>query len=80
VDLKPPSADNQVALATGITYYHRNMQNAAQAWEEPPNFFNPYWRATLVPADIDGNQNLTVATLSTPSALMLKLGGFKGIQ
>ena len=80
VDLKPPSRDAQVALATAITYYHRNMQNAAQSCDEPPNFFNPYWRATLVPADIDGQTNLGLATFSTPSALLLKNAGFKGIQ
>lgn len=36
------------ALSAGITYYHR-----ASHWREPPNFLNPFWRATLVSAHVD---------------------------
>ncbi|WP_223641816.1 pilus assembly protein [Corallococcus sp. EGB] len=40
---------NQVALAAGIAYYHRPRPAAVGGgWEEPPNFLNPFWRATLV--------------------------------
>ncbi|NOK18357.1 pilus assembly protein TadG-related protein [Corallococcus carmarthensis] len=40
---------NQVALAAGLAYYHRPRPAAAGGgWEEPPNFLNPFWRATLV--------------------------------
>lgn len=35
----------QVAIGAGITYYHR--PGAAERWREPPNFYNPFWRATL---------------------------------
>jgi len=35
-------------VSTAIAYYHRPGH-----WKEPPNFFNPFWRATLVRADID---------------------------
>jgi len=80
VDLKSPTMDDQTAIATAITYYHRNMQAADKSWEEPPNFFNPYWRATLVPADIDGMTNLTLSMRGNISALLLKGAGFKGIQ
>lgn len=38
----------QTAVAAGLTYYHRMGH-----WREPPNFFNPYWRATLVSPGID---------------------------
>lgn len=38
----------QTALSTGIAYYHRHDH-----WKEPPNLLNPYWRATLVPFDVD---------------------------
>ncbi len=38
----------QTAMATGMAYYHRGGD-----WTEPPNFMNPFWRATLVPPDID---------------------------
>lgn len=40
--------NSQGALATGMTYYHRK-----DAWLEHPNLLNPYWRATLVSADVD---------------------------
>jgi hypothetical protein len=40
---------NQVALAAGLAYYHRPRAAAAGGgWIEPPNFLNPFWRATLV--------------------------------
>lgn len=35
--------DLQRAVARGIAYYHRG-----RAWQEPPNFVNPFWQATLV--------------------------------
>ncbi|HEX8704136.1 MAG TPA: pilus assembly protein TadG-related protein [Myxococcaceae bacterium] len=38
----------QTALSAGIAYYHRYDH-----WKEPPNLLNPYWRATLVPVDVD---------------------------
>ena len=38
----------QTGLSAGITYYHRKGH-----WKEPPNLLNPYWRATLVPYDVD---------------------------
>ncbi|QDE66183.1 MULTISPECIES: pilus assembly protein [Myxococcus] len=43
---------NQVALSAGMVYYHR-PRPAAQGggWREPPNFLNPFWRATLVSAE-----------------------------
>lgn len=37
-----------VAVSTGMAYYHR-----AGHWDEMPNLLNPFWRATLVPADVD---------------------------
>jgi hypothetical protein len=39
---------SQTAVATGMTYYHRKG-----FWREHPNLLNPFWRATLVPADVD---------------------------
>ncbi|MDY7226188.1 pilus assembly protein TadG-related protein [Hyalangium rubrum] len=38
------------ALSAGIAYYHRVQQGS---YQEPPNFLNPFWRATLVGADVD---------------------------
>ena len=37
------------ALSTGIAYYKRE----GDFWQEPPNFLNPFWRATLVSAHVD---------------------------
>ena len=42
----------QQALATGLAYYHRRGH-----WNEPPNLWNPFWRATLASADIDYGGN-----------------------
>jgi len=40
--------NKSTAVATGLAYYHRGGD-----WAEPPNFMNPFWRATLVVPDID---------------------------
>jgi hypothetical protein len=32
------------AISRGMVYYHR-----PGVWDEPPNFFNPFWRARLAP-------------------------------
>jgi hypothetical protein len=40
-----------VALSAGMAYYHRVGE--AERWQEPPNLLNPFWRATLVGADVD---------------------------
>ncbi|NVJ02343.1 pilus assembly protein [Myxococcus sp. AM009] len=41
---------NQVALSAGQVYYHRPAGQGG-GWREPPNFLNPFWRATLVSAE-----------------------------
>ena len=38
--------DGPRAVARAEAYYHR-----PGAWQEPPNFFNPFWRARLAPAE-----------------------------
>lgn len=38
----------QVGYSTGIAYFHR-----ANHWKEPPNLFNPYFRAGLTRPDTD---------------------------
>jgi len=48
-----------IALSAGLTYYHR----VGAGYKEPPNFLNPYWRATLVGADIDEGTTPIVSTL-----------------
>jgi hypothetical protein len=47
----------QTALSAGLAYYHR-----MDRWKETPNFFNPYWRATLVPATVDSQGKGDVGT------------------
>ncbi len=37
------------ALSAGIAYYHHRTGQ----WTEPPNFLNPFWRATLISAWVD---------------------------
>ncbi|MBX7098799.1 MAG: hypothetical protein K1X89_13915 [Myxococcaceae bacterium] len=46
------------AFATGMTYYHRRQPNPGDRWQEFPNLLNPFWRATLVPADVDRDTNV----------------------
>jgi len=45
-----------VAIASGLTYYHRGSPTGPGGRghaREPPNFLNPFWRATLVSSDVD---------------------------
>jgi hypothetical protein len=45
VDMPPPFKKGSFnVISRGMVYYHRPHN-----WEEPPNFFNPYWRAKLDP-------------------------------
>lgn len=51
LDLEDGSANELPELAAysaGVAYYHRRFHIG-----EPPNMLNPFWRATLVPAEID---------------------------
>ncbi|MBK7861649.1 MAG: hypothetical protein IPJ65_24145 [Archangiaceae bacterium] len=54
---------HQGAVATAMTYYHRK-----DTWREYPNLLNPFWRATLVAADIDeGSRDDLASVLSRPA-------------
>ncbi|MDQ3267083.1 MAG: hypothetical protein M3Y59_26095 [Myxococcota bacterium] len=48
---------NQIALGTGVTYYHRPGH-----WREPPNFFNPFWRGTLASVMVDEDGDPSTGT------------------
>jgi hypothetical protein len=67
--------DSQVSLSAAIAYYHR-----AGHWKEPPNFFNPFWRATLYKPDSDAEVALTAAGFLTAAetTTLLRAAGFKG--
>lgn len=72
----------QTAAATGLAYYHRGGD-----WAEPPNFMNPFWRATLVVPDVDktGKDDVIKAVgnadpLAEQAAKQLDSNGFKGWQ
>lgn len=65
-------------LSAAMAYYHRPGH-----WQEPPNFFNPYWRATLVRANVDDGWQGDVArsvSASNNAALTELVGaGYQGI-
>ncbi|MCY1075212.1 Tad domain-containing protein [Archangium lansingense] len=74
----------QSALATGLAYYHRRGR-----WNEPPNLWNPFWRATLVSADIDSGGDLrrggtdipdTVGGPAAEAYRQLIQAGYKGVH
>jgi hypothetical protein len=76
----------QTAIASGLAYYHRQGH-----WREPPNLYNPYWRATLVSSAIDtdgypigGGQDLQKAAANAQFAKdvidNLAQAGFHGWQ
>ncbi|MBK7865411.1 MAG: Tad domain-containing protein [Archangiaceae bacterium] len=47
-DRSVPGLRRAIALSSGFVYYHRRRH-----FREPPNFLNPFWRATLTASDID---------------------------
>ena len=65
-------------IAAGMAYYHRPGH-----WQEPPNLFNPYWRATLVRANVDASGVADIGSSITPAnrdALNLLIAsGYRGI-
>ncbi|WP_224247848.1 Tad domain-containing protein [Hyalangium gracile] len=74
----------QSALGTGLAYYHRPGH-----WNEPPNLWNPFWRATLVSADVDaagdprrGGTDIadTVGEPAAEALRQLTLAGYKGVH
>ncbi len=85
---RPRAEDRkQAVLSTALTYYHRHMQDAGHYWQEPPNLFNPFWRATLVPPDIDHTGEADVMRALEASSpdfarayTRLVGAGFRGIQ
>ncbi|WP_317987915.1 pilus assembly protein TadG-related protein [Hyalangium gracile] len=74
----------QSALGTGLAYYHRPGH-----WNEAPNLWNPFWRATLVSADIDKAGDLRRGGTDVPDTVggpaaeafrQLISAGYKGVH
>jgi hypothetical protein len=65
----------QVASSAGIVYYHR-----PDAWNEPPNVMNPFWRATLTAPDQDLADRYTQAGYANQAAMVtaLQAAGYRG--
>ena len=53
----------QSALASGLAYYHRRGR-----WREPPNLWNPFWRATLASVEVDKAGDADVGRTVGPTA------------
>lgn len=92
-----PASKLQAAVATGLVYYHRaggDERIGWEHWKETPNFYNPFWRATLIATDVDeraanGRRRAQAAIdalsqhgLSTHANLLQRLRnqGFEGFQ
>lgn len=90
-----PSAQRmQAAVATGLVYYHRGGGDQTFSWEhwkEPPNFYNPFWRATLIGTDVDergANRGAAAIEALNQHGLteqartiqLLRQAGFRGLQ
>ena len=68
-------------MGAGLAYYHRPLAGAAGGYVEPPNFLNPFWRASLAPTDRDVGARLDAAGYPEMAAAYaaLKRRGFKGV-
>lgn len=71
----------QTGVSSGMAYYHR-----ANHWREPPNFLNPYWRATLVPLQLDMGGRVAPALMGSGATwageawLSLQAAGYKDYE
>ncbi|PTL84616.1 pilus assembly protein TadG-related protein [Vitiosangium sp. GDMCC 1.1324] len=86
IQLSPANGGTDIseatALSAGIAYYKRE----GNFWREPPNFLNPFWRATLVSAHVDeqGEQRdvaqalNAAAPFSADAYRALKREGYEG--
>ncbi|MBK7860879.1 MAG: hypothetical protein IPJ65_20200 [Archangiaceae bacterium] len=78
----PGGADlsQQVAVGAGIAYYHRPTVAGGGGFDEPPNFWNPFWRATLGPTDADVGARLGRAGYPEAQAAydQLRRNGWRG--
>lgn len=72
-----PGTRPQLALSSAIAYYHR-----PNAWKEPPNLWNPFWRATLVAPDDDLAKYVAKAGYAPEADAMKRLlkAGMAGTQ
>ena len=77
----------QGALSAAIVYYHRPYGTSyPDGWKEPPNFMNPFWRATLVSPeganDDDPGATLTAVGLGQQATALngLESIGFQGVH
>ena len=57
-ETNPMDFRRSAAFATGMVYYHRRGH-----LREPANMLNPFWRAAMVPIDIDRNGESTATAL-----------------
>ncbi|RME26733.1 MAG: hypothetical protein D6806_05710, partial [Deltaproteobacteria bacterium] len=71
---------NGLAISKALVYYHHpDWQNSKNGWKEPPNFFNPYWRAKLQPfRNVAEFSKVVVATGRTDLTTALLGGGLTG--
>lgn len=83
--LTPAGADlsRQVTVGAGIAYYHRpQLLGGGGGFQEPPSFWNPFWRATLAPVDRDAGDRLIAAGYPEAGAvfnLLHRARGWKGV-
>ena len=72
--------NNGLAISKALVYYHHpDWQNDKNGWKEPPNFFNPYWRAKLQPfTGVTEFSKVVVATGRTDLTTALVGGGLTG--
>jgi hypothetical protein len=71
----------QVAVGAGLVYYHRPTVPGGGGYLEPPNLFNPFWRATLAEPDRDLGNRLNAAGYPVEGAVydLFMARGYRGL-
>jgi hypothetical protein len=71
------SANTMAAFAGGLVYFHKPD---GEEYREPPNFWNPFWRAKLHPMRADDAVNVTTTGHPATYRILLQLDRWRAVN
>ncbi len=71
------TAETMAAFAGGLVYFHKPD---GEQYREPPNFWNPFWRAKLHPVRADDAVNVTTTGHPATSRMLLQLDRWQAVN
>jgi hypothetical protein len=71
------TGNTMAAFAGGLVYFHKPD---GEEYREPPNFWNPFWRAKLHPMRADDAVNVTAAGHPATYRMLLQLDRWRAVN